>query len=168
MSELFTSGSVGRAPGNRCSYPEAHNGTPQRVYFRRNHRRIVLNQSELSQLLRRYHFTELVPESISLADQIRMMTQVRFLIAPHGAGIIHALFMPEKSVVAELFSARYVNPCCMSVISHRNHRYYMVPEHLNGIPEDFSDNYFDGYGKADMTANLPVLKHILRHELGHE
>ncbi len=22
MSELFTSGSVGRAPGNRCSYPE--------------------------------------------------------------------------------------------------------------------------------------------------
>jgi hypothetical protein len=23
MSELFTSGSVGRAPGNRCSYPES-------------------------------------------------------------------------------------------------------------------------------------------------
>jgi hypothetical protein len=30
MRETFTSGSVGRAPGNRCLYPEADAGKPRR------------------------------------------------------------------------------------------------------------------------------------------
>ena len=35
MRESFTYGSVGRAPGNRCLYPEPDNGTAAAVIFTR-------------------------------------------------------------------------------------------------------------------------------------
>lgn len=136
-----------------------------RIYIQRNHSRRILNEYDLFKLLSTYKFNVLSIENLILTEQIRYMSGADFLISPHGAGIVHALFMKPGSTIVELFSSKHVNPCCLHIMSRLNHRYYMVTEHLNRAPSPFSPNYFKNNWLAHIKANLSVLKHILRHEL---
>lgn len=136
-----------------------------RIYIQRSHSRRILNEYDLFKLISSYNFNVLSMENLILKEQIRYMSGADFLISPHGAGIVHALFMKPGSIIVELFSSKHINPCCLHIMSKLNHRYYMVAEHLNRAPSPFSPNYFKNNWLAHIKANLPVLKHVLEHEL---
>lgn len=113
-----------------------------RIYIARDdpklNRRIV-NETELLSLLFKYGFQRVVMEHFSLREQIAIASGANFLIAPHGAGAVHSMFMPGRSTFVELFPTTYVNPCMLPVIDRLKHRYFMVPSSHLGVVDN--DNY---------------------------
>lgn len=106
---------------------------PRHLYLSRvnpNRPRRVLNESALEGYLGQYSFESRDMESLPLAQQIGAMRNVDILVGPHGAGMIHSLFMRPNATVIELFAPTYINPCIVSIIRLMNHRYYIVPSTL--------------------------------------
>lgn len=107
----------------------AHPHSQGRFYISRKNAgngRKILNEPELTDLLRDFGFQALFMEEMSLNEQIRTMSGAGWLIGPHGAGMFHSLMMPEFSSVMELFAPTYINPCMTSAMELLGHRYYMI------------------------------------------
>jgi len=102
-------------------------GGHDRVYIRRTHRRKIVNEEALQALLQRFGFHTLVAEQLPLDQQIRAMAGARCLVSPHGAGVLHCIFMPEGSTIVEMFNPNYINPVMLPFIRLLRHHYHMVP-----------------------------------------
>jgi capsular polysaccharide biosynthesis protein len=143
-----------RAVGTQPPSPMLQRIYVPRPYSTSSVRRIV-NELELMDLLRRYNFATVLMEQLSLRDQIVAACGATCILGPHGAGMVHSLFMAEESLVVELFSPTYINPCLLPIIEHLRHRYFIIPSDMHG-------NY--AYGE-DIQANIPVLDVTLKREL---
>jgi len=135
----------------------SNNNTFERIYIARpqNAVRKVVNEPELMEILGKYQFQRIIMEQLPLKEQIRIVSAAKCIIGPHGAGMVHCLFMPPESLVVELFSPTYINPCMLPVIEHLKHRYYMIP----------SANNRDYIYGDDIEANIPVIEVTLKREL---
>lgn len=118
--------------------------------------RKVVNEEELLALLQRYDFTTLRLEELSLPQQLSYTCNAATLLGPHGAGITHCAFMPERSLVIELFAPTYITPCNILPCRRLQHRYFQLtsPCHYHGYPH--------GY---DVTVHMPMLEMTLEREL---
>lgn len=88
--------------------------------------RQVLNQGELSAVASEFGFQSLFFESLPLREQITLASVSEAMIGGHGSGLTHALFMPEGSLVIELFphQRRQTNDCYEKLSTVPSHRYY--------------------------------------------
>jgi capsular polysaccharide biosynthesis protein len=119
--------------------------------------RKVENEIKLLDTLYRFGFNRITMESLSLREQISTALGATCLITPHGAGMTHCLFMPEKSLVIEMFNGNYVNPCMIPVVDLLQHRYFMMPNTGIGLM-DTPDDKICAY-----TYGIEI---ILKRELG--
>jgi len=74
----------------------------RRLYLSRQgtpSKRGVENHDKLLSLLVPHGFTEYRMEELPLRDQIRAAAEATHIVAPHGAGLFHTLFMPGGHVV---------------------------------------------------------------------
>jgi GT2 family glycosyltransferase/capsular polysaccharide biosynthesis protein len=129
----------------------------ERIYIARGNpglsRRIV-NETQLMEVLFQYGFHRITMESLSLRNQISIAAGANFLVAPHGAGMVHSLFMPHRSNIIELFPTSYVNPCMLPVIRRLKHRHFIIPSsHLKVFEND------------DYEAYLQIVEATLSNEL---
>jgi len=133
-----------------------------RVYISRNgnpqNMRKVVNEAELLALLQRFDFITLHLENLPLAEQLAYTCNATSLIGPHGAGMTHCTFMPEESLVLELFAPVYINPCVLLACDHLRHKYFQITSH--GI-----DNTRYRHG-LDVDAYLQIIELTLTRELG--
>ena len=130
------------------------------LYISRNghpdHMRKVVNEEDLLAILRRYDFITLRLEELSLTEQLSYSCNAATLLGPHGAGMTHCAFMPERSLVIELFPPTYINPCILLPCRELRHRYFQVT----------SSCHYDGYGHGtDVVAQLQILEMTLEREL---
>ncbi|MFN8670457.1 MAG: glycosyltransferase family 61 protein [Candidatus Sericytochromatia bacterium] len=89
--------------------------------------RYIYNEDEVWELLKNYGFEKIYMEDFSIKDQIKMASETSFLIGGHGSGILHSLFMPEKSKIIELFSPVYINFCSSKLpVKLLKHDYRML------------------------------------------
>ena len=79
------------------------------------------------------------------------------LIGPQGAGISHCTFMPERSLVLELYAPTYLNLCVLQACQRLEHRYFLS---TSNCPYR---GYRHGY---DIEANLPLIELTLARDLG--
>jgi capsular polysaccharide biosynthesis protein len=139
----------------------AHGAPTERLYLSRNltpeTRRRVVNEAELLGLLERFGFRTLYPEQLSLEEQLAHTCNASALIGPHGAGMTHCSFMPEASLVLELFAPSYVNPCVLPACRALKHRYFQVTS--------FCPHTGYRHGQ-DIEAMLPIVEMTLTRELG--
>jgi len=102
----------------------------RRLYVSRNGNpdsmRKIVNEPGLLELLERFGFVKLHMEELSLEEQLACTCNASVLLGPHGAGMTHCTFMPEKSLVLELFAPSYVNPCLIPVCRLLEHRYFQI------------------------------------------
>jgi hypothetical protein len=137
----------------------AHGSAHRRIYLTRakavNARRVV-NETELWGALAHFGFEQVVMEDLPLREQILLSASADCLVGPHGAGIVHCLFMPPGSLVIELISSQYFNPCMLPVIGHLRHRYFMVPS--PPIPGRTDTG-------GDINAYVPMVELTLQREL---
>ena len=83
----------------------------------------MLNQTRVEEILSPYGFRTVYFEALSLKDQVALASQTEAMVAPHGSGLVHSLYMPERSFLIELFPCRRQLSCdCYEMLSR-------VPEH---------------------------------------
>lgn len=129
-----------------------------RIYISRNRnsqKRRIVNEEELIKIISKYHFETIFAETLSFRDQVSNFLCAEALITPHGAGMVHSIFMTPGSLILEGFAPDYVNPCMTSVCDYLGHKYFMLPSILN------EPNYPHG---SDMYLPLGVIESTLKRE----
>ena len=56
-------------------------------------------------------FQVVVSERLTFSQQVDLYSKASVMVGPHGAGLANAVFMPEGSLLVELFSRDNANPC---------------------------------------------------------
>ena len=130
------------------------------LYISRNgnaeNMRKVTNEPDLLAVLQRYDFITLFPEQLSLAEQLVYTCNAAALVGPHGAGMAHCAFMPERSLVIEFFAPSYINPCILSPCRLLGHRYHQIT----------SNCMYGGYQHGlDIEVQVQMLDIVLEREL---
>jgi capsular polysaccharide biosynthesis protein len=136
----------------------ADHRSPRRIYISRKSAlsKRIANEDDLVATIKPYGFVTCAMEDLHLKKQIALMAAADALITPHGAGMVHTLFMQPQSLVLELFSPTYINPCMLPAIDFLRHRYYMIPSYFN-YPNHYSDK--------DIEAFIRVIEITLRRDL---
>jgi hypothetical protein len=152
-------GLMGMLRERLLSSANASGSAHRRIYLTRanavNARRVV-NEADLWGALANFGFEQVAMEDLPLREQIRLAASTDCLVGPHGAGMVHCLFMPPGSIVIELFSSHYFNPCMFPVIDHLRHTYFMVPSPPIAGQTDTC---------GDINAYIPMVEMTLRREL---
>ena len=62
----------------------------------------------MAMLSKRYSFTSVVMDNLSIFEQINLFHNAEFIIAPHGAALTNLAFCKPGTRVMELFSPNYL------------------------------------------------------------
>lgn len=80
----------------------------------------LINQNAVESFLIENGFRKVVAENLPLTDQIRLFANAEDIVAPHGAGLFHSLFMPGGRVI-EFFPVHpdriLVSSCWFRIVS---------------------------------------------------
>ena len=86
---------------------------PRRLFVKRiGMRRMRLNK-QTQALLDRYGFEMIVPEELSVSEQILCFHNADIVLSPHGANSTNSLYMRPGTAFIEAFPYNYPNPCCI-------------------------------------------------------
>lgn len=89
---------------SRISRPPAQ--PERRIYVARKttaRARRISNHEDVARLTERHGYETVFFEDLSLKDQLTLASQSVSMIAPHGSGMTHILFMRDNSSIVELF-----------------------------------------------------------------
>ncbi len=92
----------------RSLFPERASG-PEKIYLSRRGaaRRRFVNEPELQKALEERGFVSVQPETLTVAEQAKLLSSVRCVVAPHGAALANLVFAPPGTVLLELFDPQY-------------------------------------------------------------
>ena len=84
---------------------------PKRIYISRSKARYrrVLNEEDVVEVLEKFGFVSILPESISLAEQIAHFYHAEVIVAAHGSGLTNTIFCRQGTKVIELVSPHYIS-----------------------------------------------------------
>lgn len=106
----------GRAPGDE-----------KRLYISRGKagRRRIINEDEVTAVLRRFGFETIYAEELSFEQQVQICSQAHYIVSNHGAGLTNMLFMKERGSVLELrHQADNINNCYFTLASALDLNYF--------------------------------------------
>ncbi len=75
-----------------------------KIYISRTKRilRNVENEDKVMEVLQKYGFKKVVMENYSYDEQISIINHTKYLIGPHGAGMLNIMFLPKDATALEL------------------------------------------------------------------
>ena len=90
---------------------------PEKIYISRKdtNRRVLANDAEISEYLSGLGFQEIVMSDYSLEEQVSLFSNAKFIIAPHGAALVHLLFSDNCKNLIEICPSNYVNDCFFKI-----------------------------------------------------
>ncbi|MBQ1332454.1 MAG: glycosyltransferase family 61 protein [Lachnospiraceae bacterium] len=95
------------AAGAAHTDPRTGGPYPKRVYVKRIGTRRLLGADEL---LDEYGFTTIIPEELSVEEQIRYFREADVILYAHGANAANSIYMRPGAVVVEVFPRVLYNP----------------------------------------------------------
>lgn len=136
--------------------PEDDQIRSEKIYVSRRlaKRRTVKNESRLMDELQRRGFQEVILESLTLQEQMRIFRAARFVVAPHGAGLANLAFCQPGSKVIELFNNGYVHHCYAQLAG-------LVGMKYTGLCSDPDGPVGHGVGESQQEICVPV-EEVLR------
>jgi len=135
---------------------------PKRVYLSRSQvsYRQVINEQEIRDFLESLGFVTIIPESLSMAEQVDLFSQVEIIVSPHGAGLTNAMFCAKGTKVIELFTPDYVYGCFWAIASQVGLDYYYLVSQARGSdrpqPQDLIHPCY-----RDIYVDIPQLQQLL-------
>lgn len=85
----------------RSKLAKASRAKKRRIYLTREdaaHKK-VLNEYAVFELLKKYGFIKIKFENLTVAEQIRLMSETDIIVAPHGAGLANVIFGDDLKVI---------------------------------------------------------------------
>lgn len=129
---------------------------PKRLFVKR----IGTRKLEGAQaLLDRYGFVTVVPEELTVREQIRFFHAADIVLTPHGANSTNCIYMQPGSVFIEAFSPSWGSPMCVEALLGKGVHY--LPVEARYIPEE--DRDADPY--ADFLVDPTVLEMAIRNAM---
>lgn len=125
LRDLFLSKQVSE---RLFQYSENSSKLPKKVYLSRDQvsYRKVINELEVRSFLATLGFVTIIPESLSITEQVNLFSQVEVIISPHGAGLTNAMFCLAGTKIIELFNPDYVYGCFWAIASQVGLDYYYL------------------------------------------
>jgi hypothetical protein len=117
-------------------------GKDERLYISRHSagRRRIVNEDEVTSVLRQFGFVTICAEDFSFAEQVAICSRARYVVSNHGAGLTNVLFMKAGGSVLELrHEADCVNNCYFTLSSALDLHYYYqtcTPQDPEADPHD--------------------------------
>jgi capsular polysaccharide biosynthesis protein len=110
------------------SVPPSPKRCPRRIYIDRRPSRLrpLVNEDELVAGLSRLGFVAVQPETMSMADQVRLFRGADVIVAPHGAALTNLGFCRPGTQVIELLMDAYCNWCFRNLAGLMQLRYDCV------------------------------------------
>jgi capsular polysaccharide biosynthesis protein len=99
----------------------------ERIYISRRSatKRRIVNEDEVTLILREFGFQTIFAEELSFEQQVRTFSRARYIVSNHGAGLTNMLFMREGGSVLELrHHADRINNCYFTLSSALNLNYF--------------------------------------------
>ncbi|MBF0335870.1 MAG: glycosyltransferase family 61 protein, partial [Alphaproteobacteria bacterium] len=85
--------------------------------------RRMLNEDAVFAACRPHGFERVSLAGLTLDEQIALFAQARAVVAPHGAGMVNAVFMAPGALVVDLMSGSYLNPGIWTLCAACGHSY---------------------------------------------
>lgn len=131
---------------------------PKRIYVKRIGTRKPTNETEVIDILSEYNFKIIVPEDLSVQEQIKHFYNAEILIMPHGANSTNTIYMKENAAFFEFFGKRYVNTCMLFAVKLLKLNYQILPEPIQLSDEEvLSGGIFQ-----DFLVNTNLLKILVK------
>ncbi len=98
---------------------------PEKIYLSRNggNGRRLANEEELEAALLARGFVSVQPEKMPVAEQAKLLSSARCVVAPHGAALANLIFAPRGALLFELFHPQHKNRCYVNLAAACGHRY---------------------------------------------
>lgn len=103
---------------------------PKRIYVTRVSRRKIINEQEIVDFLRSVDFEIIVPEELSIYEQMKYFHNADVIVTPHGANSANLLFAQEGATFVECFGHMWINPCMINTVQLLDIDYHMLCERL--------------------------------------
>jgi tetratricopeptide (TPR) repeat protein/capsular polysaccharide biosynthesis protein len=116
--------------------------------------RKVINENEVSDLLKNFGFTSVTLESMSVTQQASLMSSAQVVVSPHGAGLSNIIFCNPRTKIIEIFSPNYVHNFYHILSSYCDLEYYYL------IGEEINDNRVTT--QQDILVNTKKLKALIK------
>lgn len=142
-----------------ATYPSREN---LRIYISRGYsgKRMVLNELEVIELVKRYGYEVCHAEKLSLKDQINLFSRAMSLVSIHGAGLSNMVFMPRGSNIIEIRhrDKNHMLTCFYTLAHTFGHHYYY------SFGNDMGDSLNTELRPEDKSihADLIMLENVLR------
>lgn len=97
------------------------------IYIKRKAKagRAVVNEEELMRCLFKYGFVDYFLEDMKFQDQVKLFSQAKIVVAPHGAGLTNLIFCEETTKIIELFG-NYLNPVFYKIATAKGMEYSLL------------------------------------------
>lgn len=85
----------------------------EKIYISRrdSQNRVMQNEADLERLLKKVGYKIVQLSALSIDEQIVLFRDATTIVAPHGAGLTNIIYCRPGTVVHELVSEAYPNPC---------------------------------------------------------
>jgi hypothetical protein len=100
----------------------------RRIYVKRGNvaRRKLINENQVTALLKNYGFEVVVMDNKSVREQAEIFYQSEAIVALHGAALTNLLFIQSGAKVIELIPNGYVNNCFYVMASYGEADYFYL------------------------------------------
>ena len=133
--------------------PKINVSPSQRIYISRklaNYRHVV-NESKVINLLSRHGFICVCLEEMQLIEQINLFRNAKYVIAPHGAGLVNMSWCPRNTSILEIYPSRYSDPSMRLQADLLGHDY-------NFIRSQYDVDYSGDPQKMDLDIDTSLLR----------
>lgn len=125
-----------------------------RIYISRKATRIIENEQELIELLKKFDFTIIEDKQRSVEEQIHIYRNASFIIGPHGASFANVIWCTPGTRLYELFSTSW-SPDYFLYLARINHMQYSA--YKDDTHEDISGELFKAL-QQDIYVSIPKLQ----------
>ena len=135
---------------------------PKRIYISRSKARYrrVLNEEDVVEVLEQFGFVSILPESMSLTEQIAHFYHAEVIVAAHGSGLTNTIFSRHGTKVIELVSPHYISHYYWGISQYLNlEHYYLAGEAFECYP--VRELMYQNSLTEDILVNLSSLKRMI-------
>lgn len=100
----------------------------KKIFLKRpeNSNRNFSNAKEVEEIFKEFGFEIILPDSMSLKDQIELFSQTLCLASLHGSGLMNAIFMKSSTFLFEIFPQNYQDHSPMNIALAKNMHYSYI------------------------------------------
>ncbi|MEG4035572.1 tetratricopeptide repeat protein [Microcoleus sp. w1-18aA5] len=135
---------------------------PKRIYISRSKARYrrVLNEEDVVEVLEKFGFVSILPESMSLAEQIAHFFHAEVIVTAHGSGLTNTIFCGKGTKVIELVSPHYISHYYWGISQYLQlEHYFLTGEAFECYP--IRQLMYQNSLTEDILVNLSSLKRMV-------